>query len=440
MVWTVKTVFKFRVLPPLYPRADKVWVELRAANQGAVWTEVPLKFSGAFSGLCDQGEMVGEAELEHDGQVEMRVLGALGGEVLRECMVPEQGQVRAARRCRPRGAECTVELCVNGWAGRANGTFRVMEVARMDGEGKGVLNPVVVWLPPDYEKPDGQSRKYPVIYLEEGCEAFFSQPVREEELTPGWCHREEPGLAVHQWILRLNEEGAMPLCAAVALCPGGECTAWWRAIHEEVGGSVSGAEEQRGAEAERLNLSLEHEGEDWARFAADEVVPMLESMYRFESRTDSRVIGGTGLGALHALYLVWTRPEVFGRAFCLGTAFEDVSCSPPSRAAWLIEMERRRAPDDVKVYFDYGERGIEECYEPYHRILEQALKIKGLLPGADFVVTRVAGGEPSRMSWRWRIGDALRWVWGAPHKGAGGQHSVRDENFSGIAGGVSSAQ
>ena len=62
------------------------------------------------------------------------------------------------------------------------------------------------------------------------------------------------------------------------------------------------------------------------------------------------------------------------------------------------------------MYFDYGDQGLDECYDGYHRLLSGILQNKGWKEGVNYSVKRIAGGSHSELSWRTRLGDALRFV------------------------------
>ncbi|MDX2079276.1 MAG: hypothetical protein SFU53_00685 [Terrimicrobiaceae bacterium] len=62
------------------------------------------------------------------------------------------------------------------------------------------------------------------------------------------------------------------------------------------------------------------------------------------------------------------------------------------------------------MYFDYGSVGLDECFEPYHRDLGSLLREKGWCDGLEFKIRRAVDGRHDELSWRGRIGDALRFL------------------------------
>lgn len=146
---------------------------------------------------------------------------------------------------------------------------------------------------------------------------------------------------------------------------------------------------------------------------AAELVAHLASTHRVLEPPQARWICGTGHSAAEALRLVLNRPDLAGRAACLSTSFEGTEGAPPPHSRLLRELEERGdLPDGVKVILDYGTKGIDECYEPYHRDAGAFLRAKGWRDGGEFEIRRVSGGSHDAASWAARLAPALRWLAG----------------------------
>jgi hypothetical protein len=79
----------------------------------------------------------------------------------------------------------------------------------------------------------------------------------------------------------------------------------------------------------------------------------------------------------------------------------------------LRELEGRHSlPEGIRIHFDHGTVGLDECYEPYHRDLGAILRAKGWKDDREFRVTRAQGDSHDPASWRKRLGPALRWLTG----------------------------
>jgi len=60
--------------------------------------------------------------------------------------------------------------------------------------------------------------------------------------------------------------------------------------------------------------------------------------------------------------------------------------------------------------FDYGTRGRDADFEPYHRELSRLLREKGWRNDNEFKIVCVESGSHEELSWRQRFGDALRFL------------------------------
>ncbi len=143
----------------------------------------------------------------------------------------------------------------------------------------------------------------------------------------------------------------------------------------------------------------------------DGIVADLQEKLRLLNTHATRWILGTGHQAVQALESVLERPDLFGSAVCLSTSFEGLEGAPPLHSPMLGKLdELETLPTGVRLYFDYGTLGLDECYEPYHRDLGSILRSKGWQDGREFEIKRSPGGEQTPDSWRVRLDPALRWL------------------------------
>lgn len=69
-------------------------------------------------------------------------------------------------------------------------------------------------------------------------------------------------------------------------------------------------------------------------------------------------------------------------------------------------------PDGVRLWFDYGTKGLDADYAPTHAALGNALTAQGLIDGEDFVIRAYEGADHNEASWRARLQDPLRFLYG----------------------------
>jgi enterochelin esterase-like enzyme len=160
-----------------------------------------------------------------------------------------------------------------------------------------------------------------------------------------------------------------------------------------------------------FELSPEFGGAAYAQFLVSELVPHMDQHYRTIAKRSARTLGGAGLGALNAFRTALAHPGVFRNFLCLSTSFEDMSQSLPRDSASLQALEAEPALDkEIRMYFDHGDQGLDECYRGYHDLLGEHLRAKGWKDGKEFTIREIPGGSHSEISWRTRFGDALKFL------------------------------
>lgn len=236
---------------------------------------------------------------------------------------------------------------------------------------------LMIWLPEGYSRET--AHRFPIIILHDGDSIF----------DPTLSAPSGIDLAADEWASLLARRGIIP---------------------ESI---VVGVRHPEGFSPEDITmrdheLSPELGGEVYARFITQELVPHMDQHYRTIATPAARLLGGTGLGALHAFHTAMTYPRVFGGIACLSTSFEDVSQCVPATCSALRRLEELpKLGKKLRVYFDYGDREIDECYEGYHTMLASILTAKGWSEGSEFRIRRIPGAGHNPLSWRTRLGDAL---------------------------------
>lgn len=239
---------------------------------------------------------------------------------------------------------------------------------------------LIVWLPQSYGTD--LTRRFPVMILHDGNNVF----------DPATSAISGVDLAADEWVNLLSRQGVLPESIVVGVC------------HPE-------GFSQEDATLRDFDLSPELGGAAYAQFIATELISHVDAHYRTLPRPDARVLGGVSLGALNSFYTALRHPGVFGNFICLSTAFEDVSEAPPAQAGQLQALALEPAlPAGVRMYFDYGSEGLDMCYEVYHSELGLLLREKGWRHGEEFQINKVENGAHTELSWRWRLGDALRFI------------------------------
>ncbi|MEZ5955232.1 MAG: alpha/beta hydrolase-fold protein [Hyphomonas sp.] len=167
-----------------------------------------------------------------------------------------------------------------------------------------------------------------------------------------------------------------------------------------------------------------HQGEDYARFLIEELMPRVEAAYRVKTGPENTIHVGSSMGGLISFYLVTHHPDVFGACGCVSThfplseavvkqVFPNIRIGPePDDAPYLVrDIEAGLTPPaGARYWFDYGTEGLDAEYGPTHEILHEWLIASGLTEGRDFVIRRYDGATHNEASWRARLPDIFAFL------------------------------
>jgi predicted alpha/beta superfamily hydrolase len=225
---------------------------------------------------------------------------------------------------------------------------------------------VRIYLPPGYDRTN---HSYPVVYLFDGQNVFGD----EGSFAGGW--------RMHLVLDRLAQRGKnVPV--VVGIHHGGterlsDLSPW----------STSGKE----GKADALV--------DWM---ATDLHGRVRQSFRILEGPVHTHVGGSSMGGLTALYALFRRPEVFGRALCMSPALW------VARGRIFSTVEATPLPWTCRVYIDAGghERGMAHAAREMGHLLAR----KGLVPGRQLYCRFDARGHHTERSWRRRLPAALRFL------------------------------
>jgi len=245
---------------------------------------------------------------------------------------------------------------------------------------------VEIWLPPGYE--DDPSLRYPVLYMLDGQNLF---DPRIANTGVDW--------GVDEAVVRLVEREVIPPVIVVGV---------W-------------STEARGPE-----YSPWHGAPAYARFLIEELKPRVDAEFRTLTGPENTAVMGSSMGGLLSFYLVTSHPDVFGACGCVSTHFplsqamvaryfpgvaEEAEADSVPYVIRDIEAGLT-APEGARYWFDYGTLNLDAEYGPTHELVREWLLGQGLVEGKDFVVRRYEGADHNETSWRARLEDPLKFLFG----------------------------
>lgn len=249
-----------------------------------------------------------------------------------------------------------------------------------------VTRHVSVWLPPGYDADP--ERNYPVIYMHDGQNLF---DPRIANTGTDW--------GVDEAMMRNVEAGLHDPAIVVGI----------------------GSTNIRGFE-----LSPWHGGPRYAAMIIEEIMPRVNAQFRTLTGSEHTFTMGSSMGGLISQYLVRSHSEVFNACGCVSThvplspaqAEEFLGLDPgdyadPERPYLLVAADQDTPiPDQIRLYFDYGDITLDETYPPIHNALRPWLESQGLVEGERYAMRRFEGAPHNEAAWRERVHLQLAWLLG----------------------------
>jgi predicted alpha/beta superfamily hydrolase len=228
-----------------------------------------------------------------------------------------------------------------------------------------------LYLPPNYAS--ARSKRYPVLYLQDGQNVFDEATAFSGE----WGVDETLNQSVAAG--QRNAE-----CIVVAIDNGGdhrldEYSPWANAEYKKGG-----------------------EGDQYTNFLALTLKPYIDAHYRTRPDAAHTAIAGSSMGGLIALYAGLKYPSLFGRVGVFSPAIWFAKDS-------ILAYERRRpAPLTSRFYFVAGPSESETML-PLMTEARNGLLARGVKP-SHLELKAPADGKHAEWFWRREFGPAYRWL------------------------------
>jgi len=259
---------------------------------------------------------------------------------------------------------------------------------------------VSVWLPADYDT----TKNYAVIYMHDG------QMLFDTAIT--WNKQEWMADEVASQLM--NENKIRP-CIIVGV--------WNRNPYryEEYfpEKALSFMKERCSAKFLRRSMKSEPLGDAYLRMLVKEIKPYIDSHYSTYTDRENTIVMGSSMGGLISLYAICEYPDVFGGAGCLSTHL-------PMRGVGFFTRNDNRvakafrkylslnlpAPENHKIYFDYGTRTLDRWYEPYQKKVDKVMSSAGF-NSENWITVKYEGHDHSEKSWSSRLHVPMEFLSGS---------------------------
>lgn len=252
--------------------------------------------------------------------------------------------------------------------------------------------PVDIWLPKNYSRDN----KYSVLYMHDGQMLFDS--------TTTWNKQE---WKVDEWATQLMDTDKTENFIVVAVHNIPQIR--WQDlfpqkafdfINENVKDSLVDI-------AGKKNIKLN--GDNYLRFIVEELKPQIDFAYPVHTDREHTFVMGSSMGGLMSIYAISEYPTVFGAAACLSTHW--VGAMPmednPYPDAIFSYMEANIPnPNTHKLYFDYGNKTLDQYYPQYAPRVDKILEAKGYTVDNSKNLF-FEGTDHSENSWNSRLDQPL---------------------------------
>lgn len=259
--------------------------------------------------------------------------------------------------------------------------------------------PVDVWLPVNYSK----DKKYNVLYMHDGQNLFDS--------TTTWNKQE---WKVDDWATQLmnNERSKDFIVVGIHNIP----KTRWQDLYPEKSLNYlkPGVKDSILVLAQKRNLNLDFKGDEYLKFLVSELKPVIDSQYSVYTDKEHTFVAGSSMGGLMSMYAISEYPNVFAGAACISTHWPGATPQPnnPFAEAIFNYMEANLPKaGSHKLYFDYGNKTLDQYYPQYAPRVDKILKTKGYAE-TDSKNLFFKGTDHSERSWNKRLDQPLTFLLG----------------------------
>lgn len=258
---------------------------------------------------------------------------------------------------------------------------------------------VDVWLPPEYASDPGA--RFPVLYMHDGQNCFNDDRAN---FGAAW--------GAHLAADRLAAAGHVAPHIIVAVWSTGDRHAEYMptAPMRDIPGAPAlpryeDASLCRVADPERLRSDA------YLRFLVEDLKPAIDATFRTRPERTATTVAGSSMGGMISLYALTCYPEVFAGAGCLSTHWPSGGNRAIDRLIGALPDPSPDPREGPRVYFDYGDRTLDTCYEPYQDRADQRMRARGYRFAQDWITLRFPDAAHNEQAWRTRLEVPLAFLW-----------------------------
>ncbi|WP_248722070.1 alpha/beta hydrolase [Seonamhaeicola sp. ML3] len=254
---------------------------------------------------------------------------------------------------------------------------------------------VDVWFPQDYS----EDKKYAVLYMHDGQMLFDAKTT--------WNKQE---WQVDEWATKLMRQGKTKDFIVVGVHNIRELrnsNYFPQKVYEAL---MQKDKDSLKAMTDKQNAKSLINSDSYLKFLVNELKPFVDANYAVKTDKDNTFVMGSSRGGLISMYAISEYPEVFGGAACLSThwtgTYDNIDNDIPDAFFDYMKMYLPNS-ENHKLYFDYGDKTLDEKYLPYQNKADRVIVSKGHAKSIKFT-----GADHSEVSWGARLDIPLTFLLG----------------------------
>ena len=257
--------------------------------------------------------------------------------------------------------------------------------------------PVDIWLPDSYS----EDKKYNVLYMHDGQMLFDAKTT--------WNKQE---WKVDEWASQLMKEGKTKDFIVVAIHHISEIR--WQDLFPQKAmaymkkSALDSLRDISGKADFKLN------GDNYLKFLVKDLKPYIDNMFSTLPDRKNTYVAGSSMGGLMSMYAISEYPDIFKGAACISTHWvgaRPVENNPYPEAIFKYMEANLPKAGDHMLYFDYGNKTLDEHYPQYAPFVDVILKQKGYTK-SDSRNVFFKGTDHSENSWNQRLDKPLLFLLG----------------------------
>jgi predicted alpha/beta superfamily hydrolase len=259
---------------------------------------------------------------------------------------------------------------------------------------------IEVWLPEGYNS----NTKYAVLYMHDGQMLFDSNTTWNKQ---SW--------EIDEMATKLMQDKNVKPFIVVGIYNGGKTRHTdyfpqkpYENLNNEEKQLVTNQLKEKG----RIETDFKPISDNYLKFLVQELKPMIDKTYSVATDKENTFIMGSSMGGLISMYAMIEYPKVFGGAACLSTHWPGIFTTennPIPNAFYQYLKKNIKKIKSNKIYFDYGDKTLDEMYPPLQKEVDSIFKNKGF-KDKNWQTHFFEGEDHSEKAWSKRLDIPLKFL------------------------------